>query len=236
MAQLPFIERVIESTCRRYLLKGDEAEEFRSLVHEKLVEDDYAVFRKFRGTSSLETYLTAVIKRRFLDYRDKKWGRWRPSAQARRLGSLAVELETLISRDGLPIDQAIELVLQSSGTKASRKELNEIARRLPLHPPRRGGGESELVQLEDNDMEEERSAAMARAWRVLEEAMSSLPEEDRLIVRMHLMEDFTIADIARSLGLNQKSLYQRLRRSLQYLSTALKTAGLDHGEIAALLA
>ncbi|GIW51993.1 MAG: hypothetical protein KatS3mg081_1348 [Gemmatimonadales bacterium] len=242
LTHLPFIERVIESTCRRHLLKGDEADEFRSLVHEKLIEDNYAVLRKFRGTSSLETYLTAVIKRRFLDYRDQKWGRWRPSAQARKLGPVAVELETLISRDGLPLDQAVELVLHSSGTKASRRELNHIAQKLPRHPPRRQSPESELLQIENPDgadrqlLEEERGDAIAQAWKVLQEAMGSLPEEDRLVIRMHVMDGFTIADIARSLGLSQKPLYDRVRRSLEQLRAALERAGLDRDEIVALLA
>ncbi len=242
LGQLHFIERVIESTCRRHLLKGDEADEFRSLVHEKLIENDYAVLRKFRGASSLETYLIAVIKRRFLDYRDQKWGKWRPSAQARKLGSVAVELDTLISRDGLPVNQAVELVLHSAGTKASRNQLNDIARKLPRHPPRRPGPESELIQVEDavgaeqRLLEEERGDAIARAWKVLKEALGSLPEEDQLIVRMHLMDGFTIAEIARSLGLSQKPLYQRVRRSLEHLRTGLERAGFGREEILSLLA
>lgn len=242
LAQLPFIEQVIESTCRRYLLRGDEADEFRSLVLEKLIEDDYAVFRKFRETSRLETYLTAVIKRRFLDYRNQRWGKWRPSAQARKLGSIGVELETLISRDGVPVDQAVELVLQSSGARASRGELEDIARRLPRRPPRRPAPESELIRVEDPRgpdrqlLEKERGDAIARAWKVLEQALAALPEEDRLIVRMHLLDGFTIADVARSLGLSQRSLYVRFRRALEHLRIALERAGLVREEILSLLA
>jgi RNA polymerase sigma factor for flagellar operon FliA len=248
LAQLPFIERVIESTCRRHLLRGDEADEFRSLVHEKLIEDDYAVLRKFQGASTLATYLTTVIKRLFLDYRNRRWGKWRPSAQARRLGPVAVQLEILISRDGLPAQQAVELVLHSSCFKVSRRELNRIARKLPVprKPPRnvarRRGRESELLRLEEPDgperrlLEQERCNAIARAWKVLEDAMRSLPEEDRLIVRMHLMDGFTIAEISRSLRLSQKPLYDRLRRSLEHLRGSLEKAGLGREEVVALLA
>jgi DNA-directed RNA polymerase specialized sigma24 family protein len=153
-----------------------------------------------------------------------------------------VELETLISRDGLSVDQAVELVLHSSGSKFSRRELYAIARKLPLRPPRRPLPESELVQTEDpyetdrRLLEEERSDAIAKAWSVLKEAMYSLPEEDRLILRMHLIDGFTIAEIARFFGLKQKPLYNRVRRSTDRLRIALEKAGLARETIVALLA
>jgi len=46
-----------------------------------------ALLAKFEGRSSLRTFLTVVIQRLFLDHRISAWGKWRPSAEARRGGS-----------------------------------------------------------------------------------------------------------------------------------------------------
>ena len=70
----------------------------------KLIDDDYQILRGFRERSSLRTYLSTVVERLFLDYRIRQWGKWRPSAQARRAGALAVRLEALLHRDGVPFE------------------------------------------------------------------------------------------------------------------------------------
>ena len=53
-----------------------------------------------RGRGSLNTYLRVVIERLVLDMRVTNWGKWRPSARARRLGAEAVLFEQLTVRDG----------------------------------------------------------------------------------------------------------------------------------------
>ena len=67
---------------RRNRLGTDEREDFTSYAMLKLVENDYARLRKYRGDSSFRTYLTVVMQRLFLDYRTQKWGKWRPSTTA----------------------------------------------------------------------------------------------------------------------------------------------------------
>src|SRR5215216_3011770 len=94
------IDRISESMCRRNGVRGADAEDFASDVKLKLLQDDYAVLRKYRGASSTTTFLTVVIANLFRDYRVKAWGRWRPSAEAKRRGETAVLLETAIYRDG----------------------------------------------------------------------------------------------------------------------------------------
>src|SRR5213076_2385075 len=63
------IEHAIRYVSRRHHLRPDDAEELASIVHFKLVEDGYAVLRKYRGRSSLATYLTTVISRILFDWR-----------------------------------------------------------------------------------------------------------------------------------------------------------------------
>ncbi len=134
-AHIDLVEQVIQWTCRRRFSQ-EEAEEFRSRVFLKLVQDDYAVFRKFRGQSSLRTYLTTVIQRLALDFRNHLWGKWRPSAAARRLGNVALQLEVLVSRDNRMLDEAIEILRTNHQVGLSRAELERISAQLPVRSRR----------------------------------------------------------------------------------------------------
>ncbi|HEV2146432.1 MAG TPA: hypothetical protein VGR37_03360, partial [Longimicrobiaceae bacterium] len=137
LENLGWIERVAASICRRHGFGGDDAEDFASWARLRIVEDDYAVLRKFRGESSVTTYLTVVVAMLFRDYRVSRWGRWRPSAAARRHGRLAVRLETLVHRDGYRLEQAGELLRTTGETDLSERELAELLARLPARSPTR---------------------------------------------------------------------------------------------------
>ncbi|MGH7489945.1 MAG: hypothetical protein ACREMY_30715, partial [bacterium] len=78
LSLLPTIDRIVSFVCRRNNLGPAEADDFRSLVRLKLIENDYDVLRRYQGRSTLRTYLTVVVQRRFLDYRISEWGKWRP--------------------------------------------------------------------------------------------------------------------------------------------------------------
>src|SRR6476661_705108 len=91
---LPAIGQIAESICRRNGVGHHDAEDFASDIRLKLCEDDFAVIRKFKGKSSFTTYLTVVMNKRFLDRQRQAWGKWSPSSQARRLGPVAMLLET----------------------------------------------------------------------------------------------------------------------------------------------
>src|SRR5690349_4242917 len=113
LENLDTIDRISESMCRRNGVRGADAEDFASDVKLKLLQDDYAVLRKYRGASSTTTFLTVVIANLFRDYRVKAWGRWRPSAEAKRRGETAVLLETAIYRDGRSFEDACGTILQN---------------------------------------------------------------------------------------------------------------------------
>src|SRR5262245_8565405 len=96
------IEKTIAAVCREKGLGREEAEDFGQTVRLKFLEDDCAVLRKYRGQAALGTYLWTIVKRHLLDLRNAEWGRWRPSAEARRLGRAAERLELLLVRDKVP--------------------------------------------------------------------------------------------------------------------------------------
>src|SRR3954463_5742440 len=110
VANLDTINELCGATARRYRLLPADAEEFAAVVRLRLIENDYDVLRKFRGESSLRTFLSVVIARYCLDYQVSRFGKWRPSARAKRLGPAAVGLERLVWRHGVTFADALERV------------------------------------------------------------------------------------------------------------------------------
>src|SRR5215212_3086060 len=109
-SNLPLIERAIAFACRRNQLSPEDAEEFGSVVKLRLVENDYAVLRAHEGRSSMATFIGIVVQRMLLDFRIHAWGKWHASAEAKRLGDVALELEQLMHRDGRTLGEAFTIL------------------------------------------------------------------------------------------------------------------------------
>ncbi len=231
------IERIVTWIARRACLRGDDAEEFRSWVHLKLMEDDFGVLRSHSGRSSLATYLAAVVHNLARDFKSKRWGRWRPSAAAERLGVTAVRLETLLHRDGFPLSEATEMLQRHHGVRLSAAEMADLAERIP-QPARlvvesgdRVDGAAGSERSDEGLLRSEGVATLEEARRALGESLAELDVEDRLILRMHYESGLTLAAVAASLGLNQRRLYTRRDASLRALRGGLERRGLDAAEV-----
>lgn len=234
LSQLAVIERVISFVSSRHHLPGVEADDFESHVKLKLIEDDYGILRKFQGRSSLRTYLTVVIQRLFLDYRISAWGKWRPSAEARRGGEIAVLLERLMGRDGYGFEEACELLETNHQVTVPRAELEAIAGRLPSRIRRRFESDDALAQMPSDQppmdeviAERERMVTATRVDAGLKTALAGLDAQDRLILALRFEDGRTVVEIARMLRLEQKGLYRRLERLLKALRDALELRGVD---------
>ena len=232
VGHLDVINRIAESLCRRNGVRGADAEDFVADVRLKLLQDDYAVLRKYRGASSVTTFLTVVISNLFRDHRTKRWGKWRPSAEAKRRGALAVKLETAIYRDEQSFEQACTILSNDGGQEVDRAELRQLYDALPRRLPRHIEDSSSVAdvpasEMADSDvLERERAERIEAAKAALGRAVERLDPEDRLVVRLHFYEGFSIADVARAVGLPQKPLYTRLRRVLEALSKDLDGQGI----------
>jgi len=236
------IERSIVSVCRRHNLYGVDAEDFAGLVRVHLISDNYAVLRRFEGRSSMSTYLTVVVTRQFQDWRNARWGKWRPSAEAKRLGETAVRLETLIVRDGLTMDEAHEVLRSRHQALDSRASLEAMAARFPVRHKRLMVDDSamELMPAPGEDAESrvmaaELSSTASRASGALGTALKRLPPQDQLILRMRFTENMQISEIAKALHLEAKPLYRRVEKLLVSLRTALEASGLTAGIITEVL-
>lgn len=219
--------------CRRNSVWGDDADDFISSARAKLMENDYAVIRKFRGDAELKTYLARVVVLHFMERARERTGRWRPSAAAETAGQVAKDLEALVYRDGCTVSEAGERLRTAGRTTASDAELARVLATLPVRHPMRPGeaGADALEHLpgrfgaEDAVLEDEEEAARARVLAAMNAALDQLSPEDRMLVRMHLADGRTVADAARALQLDQKSLYRRLPKLKSMLRERMERAG-----------
>jgi RNA polymerase sigma factor (sigma-70 family) len=243
LTNLVLIEQVIHRVGRRARLDDAEREEFASWVKLKLIEDDYRILRAFGGRSRLSTYLTRVVQRLYLDTRVALWGKYRPSAEARRLGPVALLLERLIARDGLLLEEAVEVLRTNHRVPETTERLREMARALPLRRRRSFVDATVIPELpngalrNDERLDREMEArAAANLRRALREVRRALPVDDQMILSMRYEDGLTVAHISRTLGLQQKALYRRLERILKRLRDELEARGASAQAINALLA
>jgi RNA polymerase sigma factor (sigma-70 family) len=240
-SSLALIERVTATVCRRGRLVGADAEDFGSSVKIALMEDDYAILRKYGGRSSFEAYLAVVVQNLLTDQRTHALGRWRPSREAERLGEAGVLLETLLDRDRRSLEEALPMVQRLDPTltaeraaamaarfprRTTRPRVVELDESLPVAAP-----DAADVRVMDADRRR-RSATTSHAIR---DTLAALPAEDAMILRFRFGSGMSIADISRMLRLPQRPLYRRLDALIARLRAALDAAGLDSRDVTELI-
>ena len=241
LAALPDIERIVSALCRRYGMNRDETDELRAWINARFVETRYSAIAKFRGDSSLATYLTVVVATMVREYRVSQWGRWRPSAAALREGGVAVRLETMIRREGRALTEAGEALRTAGLTEYSDAELAALLKKLPDREPLRPVevGDEPLQFMESANVDpldqSERTAELQKVERAIAEAIAQLDPQDQVLIRLRYWEGSSIADISRYLGVLQKPLYRRLERAAGSIRTYLNRAGVSDAHARQLL-
>src|SRR5688572_32957113 len=99
LSNLGLIRELVTRIVRRQGLPSDDADEFESFTRLRLIENDYHVLRSYSGAGELRAYLTVVVHRFFVDFLNERWGKFRSTAAARRMGPVAEALEELVRRD-----------------------------------------------------------------------------------------------------------------------------------------
>jgi RNA polymerase sigma factor (sigma-70 family) len=235
LEHLPLIEQIIRSVGRGRRMNLSEIEDFESYAKLRLIENDYTIIAKFKGRSAFGTYLTTVISRFLNDYRDHEWGKWRNSAEAKRLGPLALELERLLARDQRSLEECF-IELAPRYPEATRSSLEKLAARFPVRHRRR------MVRLEDAEepkVEGDEAAIENRQFGALVSSIvsgfiSRLPKDDQYIFQLRLENDMPILQIAKAIHEDGQSLYRRLQKHFADLRVELEKAGISAADLAAL--
>lgn len=236
---LPLIERVIAYVVRTGGLVDAEAEDFASAARLALMANEFAVLARFDGRAALATYLVVVVKRLLFEYRDHQFGRWRSSAEAKRMGDAAVLLEKLLVRDRRPFHEAAQIVRESHAD-VSESQMEEMVKRFPRRVPRLrptvlddlpedvlAAGETASRRVDDG----EQHRVCDTATRVLRETLAAMTPEDRALLRWRFGFSVSISNIARMLRVPQRPLYRRVEALLQQIHDALAAAGIDNATI-----
>jgi RNA polymerase sigma factor (sigma-70 family) len=240
LTNLCLIDKAIGYVCHRSRVGRDEEEEFGSYVKFKLIESNYAIICKFEGRSSFSTYMTTVIQRMFFQYRVQMWGKWRPSAQARRLGDKGITLERLLTRDGHTYSEAVAILTAGHDAAFTAQEIQAIYVRLPIRHPR----PVLVAAMENTDngpsvepelFSGERAVIARHTAATVDAAIATMESEDQLILRMRFLNGKKIPDIARALNVDGKKLYKRIGKLLAQLKLTLEGAGVVAADACELL-
>jgi RNA polymerase sigma factor (sigma-70 family) len=240
---LKLIDRIAAFVARRNHLNPDESAEFIQETRVRLLEDDYAIITKFQGRSAFSTYLTTVIGHLFHEYRVKQWGKWRPSAEAKRIGDKAVTLERMVTRDGFTFDEAVKVLTTPAGSQYTPRELEKIYRRLPTRPPRpvmvSGDVNPDVIATAadayDRVQSSDREQLARKAITEMDLGITAMESEDRLILQMRYLGGLKVPDIARRIQRDQKWVYKRLDVLCAQLRRRLEAAALDRNLVNDLL-
>jgi RNA polymerase sigma factor (sigma-70 family) len=238
---LDLVDQIVRTTGRRRHLSATEREDFASFVNLRLVDDNYAILRKFQSRSTLWTYLAAVIDRMSLDFCAEKWGRWRPSKMAERIGTVAVLLERLVARDSHTIEEAMEIVRTNHDVGMTYAELRGIWDQLPVRVRTTEVGEEAAATVSSNDTsettveDEERRKSIERLQQALNTAFDQIAAQDRVLIALRFDQDLSMVEIAKLTGISVPTLHRRLEKGLRQLRAALMSAGIDSREIADLI-
>lgn len=237
-AHFALLQRVIRSVSRSNRLSVEDAEDFGQTVHLRLLERNYDVFDSYEGRSSLQTYLTVVVTRLLLDWRNATRGKWRPAAATVRLGADAIALERLIHRDGLTRDEAIATLASKAAAAAAGDEASESARladiadRMPARVRRTFVRDLTDDALGSRDFEDpieatEEQARQRAVRRALRSACARLDERTRHIVDLRYRQGCTVRRIGDVLRTDPKPLYRQLERAVDTLRHSLHEMGVQ---------
>jgi RNA polymerase sigma factor for flagellar operon FliA len=238
------IDRIIAYVSRKGHLDATEAEDFASHVKLELIEDNYEIIRKFEGRSTFNTYLNTVIQHLFYQYRVRMWGKWRPSAEAKRLGTKAITLERLLTRDNYSLDEAVQALTTGSAAGFTVPEIEAIYVRLPVRMPR-----PVLVSqatppdtaasddaADDHLMSRDRQETGRAAAHLIDEVIAGLEPDDQLLLQLRFWDGWKVPHIAEFLDMPPKKVYKRIDKLLSVLRSKLERAGVCRRVIAEVLA
>jgi RNA polymerase sigma factor for flagellar operon FliA len=238
---LSLVDQIARTTGRRRGLGAPELEDFSQSVRLRLVEHDYAILRKFQNRSSMWTYLSTVIERLAHDYCAEKWGRWRPSAKAERLGPAAITLERLVSRDGLTLEEALETMRRSDSSSPPKADLLKIWAQLPQRVRTTDVGEEAAAAVPSPRTAEEMVDAaelrekIGRIDRALRESLEQLSTQERVLLGLRFDQDLSMVQIAKVIGGSVPTQHRRLEKAIKQLRVSLSRSGLERHEIMELI-
>ena len=210
-------------------------------VCEQLKRDKMRRIRRFdtKGPASFQTWLRAVTRNLCLDWRRKRFGRPRLYRSIARLSQLDQELFRCIYLRGMSENEAFHTV-KALHPALSRNQLAVCLTHIHAaltprqqwllassHPklqslssPLKGATESNRnPEIEDSEPDPEEEVAQRECLAALRRAMSHLPSQERLLLRLRYEQELNLEQIAR---LTRIGTPFKVKRALERAEAALR--------------
>jgi RNA polymerase sigma factor (sigma-70 family) len=226
LRQRPHITQVVRDLARRHHLAPAEIEEFAATVMQSLERNEFELLRAFDGRSTWETYLTLVVTREFFLFQGELWGQWRPTAAARRLGPAGVLLEELVTRDQLPVSEAIELMRTVHRVDLPRYRMSEMAAQLRL--------DQDALRASPAAPRDD-AHSHTHLQEAVRDALALLSPDDRLIVELRFRDGQPLKRIAKMIRIDMRPLQRRLEHIQAAMAKSLLADGISPEHVNALL-
>jgi RNA polymerase sigma factor (sigma-70 family) len=238
------INSVIERILSKRNLNPDEAEEIRSTVYEKLLENNCRILRNYDGKEISISYFMVVINNLIKDYYRSKYGRWRSSTKAKTLGEIAIVLEELLFNRNLSLESAFEEIstrCENRGeTPPTRENLTSLATQFKprQRPVTFTPGDEVLKNLavnsqtaEEQLIAEELSQKKKELDLILESFHTQLSDEVQLVLKLYFESNQKISAIARGLGKPRHQVDKLINNTLTKFRRFIEQQGFTQGEI-----
>jgi RNA polymerase sigma factor (sigma-70 family) len=235
---------LIMHVVRRHGLDDDSATETCNYVCASLSDDGFRRLLCFRpdGPARFKTWLIAVVSNLCVDQRRKEQGRSRPPQCVSRLPELDQQvyrciyerrmsrgqcLQTLMPRFPDLIDATVSEINARLFTLLTPQQRWQLSvRTSPPKPVVRDEGSDEddpARQVVDPGPGPDELTAHLQEQRRLQDALSKLPAEQRLLLRLRYEQDLTLAEVARLTG--QSDLFRANRKIQVALDTLADLMG-----------
>ncbi len=234
-------ERLARTLGRRRGLAPEDAEDFAQDTLLKVMDRDHAILRKFRGDSSMATYLASVVGFYFKDWTNSKWGKYRTPKPVGRLGEPAITLHRLMVRDGLSLAEACEKLRTEQRVGLTDAELAEMAAKLQLKFRHQIESADALLAVpapdtaDRNIVDQEKLALRQRIDEILQRWRAGLTQQDALIVGYWIDDGLKFVEIAKIVGIAQKRVYERVDTLRKQLRRLLEDGGIGGSTVRDLL-
>jgi len=233
--ELALLNTVINATIGSRPMSPQDADDFRQTVYLRLVERRGDFFSRFRGDSSLRTYLFVVVGRMRLDWQNHHYGKWQPTLAARKAGPVGIVLDRLLNRDGCTVDEAIEH-LRCRRLPVDDGQVRRLAAALPARRrtqivPAEFSERSQVVEFQDPVEARQRARAMRAHRTALRNALTQLSHSDRTLIRLRFVERLSVHSLAARTRTDSKALYRRFERIMRRLRRGLTAQGVDANSV-----
>lgn len=232
--------RLIFAAIQKYTREPDDVMDVFASVCEALRENDFARLRRYAAKATpdrrFSTWLCAVVHNLAIDWIRHRDGRQRLGTVASALPLLQRQIFERVFVDARSHVETYELLRAGAFPQLSFRDfLKELAATYRVA----GSSKRERLVIESVPALPEPEgealsdpAVLQERISVLDDALRSLPDEDRLAVQLYIMEGMPAEQVARALGYpNAKAVYNRTYRALAQLRSLLEAAGITVGDL-----